>query len=291
MLLLVPSSSARAVGRRLEVTCKIAGFVAILVDLALFASYRCGEACRQTEEAGIMLTVVSTRGFWAACEAAGGPRAVSHGLVVVCWCLAASWRSPRGLVPVLVLVLVVVVVPVVVVVAVVAVVVDGVVAVVVVVVVVAVVAVVGGGVDGRPHPGTENQPGAAVRTTARRKRRQTYPELDRAGGAAWSCLGLMLAAAGTPKPPPSSACSREPAPLPRLLRSARLHRQPGCCGGTASLLLLRSGRLQPRSSSCRCMQSPVLPDQPRTCTSSSPTLVGPAGLSRAVSRAVRIMVE
>ena len=41
-----------------------------------------------------------------------------------------------------------------------------------------------------------------------------------AGGAAWSCLGLRSAAAGTPKPPPSFACSREPAPLPRLLRSA-----------------------------------------------------------------------
>ena len=32
--------------------------------------------------------------------------------------------------------------------------------------------------DGRPHPGTETQPGVAVRTADRRKRRQTYPELD-----------------------------------------------------------------------------------------------------------------
>ena len=43
--------------------------------------------------------------------------------------------------------------------------------------------------DGRPHPGTETQPGLAVRTAARRKRRQTYPELDsgrRSSGRLWA---------------------------------------------------------------------------------------------------------
>ena len=38
--------------------------------------------------------------------------------------------------------------------------------------------------DGRPHPGTETQPGFAVRTAARRKRRQTYPELSPSSTAA-----------------------------------------------------------------------------------------------------------
>ena len=81
------------------------------------------------------------------------------------------------------------------------------------------------------------------------------------------------------------ACSREPAPLPRLLRSAQLHGQPGCSAvERPRLLLLRSGRLQPRLSSCRYMHSIVLPDQHQTCTS-SPTPVGPADLSRAAPRA------
>ena len=33
--------------------------------------------------------------------------------------------------------------------------------------------------DGRPHDGAEHRPGWAVRNAARRKRRQTYPEIDR----------------------------------------------------------------------------------------------------------------
>ena len=88
--------------------------------------------------------------------------------------------------------------------------------------------------------GTETQPGAAVRTAARRKRRQTYPELDRGRRyrLVWSWdaeAASFLPARASPRP--CRACC---AP-------------PGCTGslGAASLLLLRSGRLQPRSSSCR----------------------------------------
>ena len=42
------------------------------------------------------------------------------------------------------------------------------------------------------------------------------------------------------------------APPPRLPRSALLRKPRGCSGGAASSLLLRSSRLQPRSSGCRC---------------------------------------
>ena len=46
--------------------------------------------------------------------------------------------------------------------------------------------------DRRPHFGTEAQPGIAVRAAARRKRRQTYLELDRQAmplGGAWARSG------------------------------------------------------------------------------------------------------
>ena len=83
------------------------------------------------------------------------------------------------------------------------------------------------------------------------------------------------------------ACSRAPVPLPRRLRSAQLLRQPGFSGGVALSVLLRKGRLQLRSSSCRCTLSRALPDQFRLCTNSSHTPVGPVGLSRAALRAAR----
>ena len=48
--------------------------------------------------------------------------------------------------------------------------------------------------------------GTANRTPAQRPSMtgKLTPSLTAAEGAAWSCLGLRLAAAGTPKPPPSS---------------------------------------------------------------------------------------
>ena len=47
--------------------------------------------------------------------------------------------------------------------------------------------------DGRPHPGTETQPGAAVRTAAaRRKHRQTYPEFDRGRRCRLVVFGLEV---------------------------------------------------------------------------------------------------
>ena len=88
--------------------------------------------------------------------------------------------------------------------------------------------------DGRPDPAQipslvallrAQLPGASAG--------KPIPSSTAAGGAAWSSLGLRLAAAGMPKPPLSSACSRVPAPLPRR---PQLLRQPGFSGGAASSL-------------------------------------------------------
>ena len=81
-----------------------------------------------------------------------------------------------------------------------------------------------------------------------------FPSSTAAGGAAWSSLGLRLAAAGTPKPSPSSARSRAHVPVPRRLRSAPLCKQPRFSGGVASSLLLRKGRSKhvPRAATAHC---------------------------------------
>ena len=100
--------------------------------------------------------------------------------------------------------------------------------------------------------------------------------LTAAGDAAWLCLDSKLVGAGTPKPPRSFASSRVHAPPLRRLRSVPPHRSRGCFGGVASSRLLRN-ELAATFWSCHCRRSPVLPDRPRLCTSSSLTPDGKPG--------------
>ena len=46
--------------------------------------------------------------------------------------------------------------------------------------------------DGRPHAGADHHPGWAVRNAARRKRRQTYPEIDRSRRCRLVVFGLEV---------------------------------------------------------------------------------------------------
>ena len=66
--------------------------------------------------------------------------------------------------------------------------------------------------SGRPTAPRHRDPARRCRAhSCQAQAGKLTPRSTLAGGAAWSCLGSRLAAAGTPKPPPSSAGSREPA--------------------------------------------------------------------------------
>ena len=136
------------------------------------------------------------------------------------------------------------------------------------------------------RPGTETQPGVAVRAAcaaARRKRRQTYPELDRGRRCRLVVFGLEV----------GGRWDAEAASFRRLLARARASVTPAAlrpaaqAAWVASSRLLRNERLQPRFWSCHCRRSPVLPDRQRLCTSSSLTPDGKPGHNVAASLPAR----
>ena len=84
---------------------------------------------------------------------------------------------------------------------------------------------------GEPQPGAATRPGAAVQAAARRKRRQTYPEL--ASPRVSSLSGSRLAGASVLKPPPSCATSHGTALPASRRRSGPLPVPAGSSAGPA----------------------------------------------------------
>ena len=84
---------------------------------------------------------------------------------------------------------------------------------------------------GDAQPGADVHPGRAVDSAARRKRRQTYPELERA--AAWLLSVLKSAADLAPRQPPGSACSLDNGPWRYLRHYEQQRVQLGLPAGLA----------------------------------------------------------
>ena len=87
--------------------------------------------------------------------------------------------------------------------------------------------------DGRPHDGAEHRPGWAVRNAARRKRRQTYPEIDRSRRCRLVVFGLEV----------GGRWAEEAATFVRLLARARAAGAPAAVrnAAQAAWVLRRSG--------------------------------------------------
>ena len=77
--------------------------------------------------------------------------------------------------------------------------------------------------DGRPHDGAEHRPGWAVRNAARRKRRQTYPEIDRSRRCRLVVFGLEV----------GGRWAEEAATFVRLLARARAAGAPAAVRNAA----------------------------------------------------------
>ena len=77
--------------------------------------------------------------------------------------------------------------------------------------------------DGRPHDGADNHPGWAVRNAARRKRRQTYPEIDRSRRCRLVVFGLEV----------GGRWAEEAATFVRLLARARAASAPATVRNSA----------------------------------------------------------
>ena len=90
---------------------------------------------------------------------------------------------------------------------------------------------------GEPHPRADTQPGWAANNAARRKRRDTYPELTRAR----RCRLVALAA----RLQPSCACSPGSGHPPCQPTSVRLHKRPGSRDGRRCLQSQPRGHTQP----------------------------------------------
>ena len=77
--------------------------------------------------------------------------------------------------------------------------------------------------DGRPHDGADHHPGWAVRNAARRKRRQTYPEIDRSRRCRLVVFGLEV----------GGRWAEEAATFVRLLARARAASAPATVRNSA----------------------------------------------------------